>query len=230
VALNRPGIIVLACHRRGVGRTTLAAHLAVAFANSGKRVAVSDLDPKTNLAAWWDRRRTEDVRFVELTQGASRKQIQEAARGIELLVIDTPSYPFVTRKTIELADLVLVPAPPSKLDLESLGPTVDMIKRANRPMIFVMNGSKAGTRDAPDAVTVLSRYGKVAPVRVAEHSEFAEALTRGLVASELNEGATCGEEIDWLSQFLLGQLRVLGNPSPAPLTSSFTARVKFQPG
>jgi chromosome partitioning protein len=222
VALNRPGIIALACHKRSVGRTTLAAHLAVAFANSGKRVAVSDLDPNTNLAAWWDRRTTEDVRFVELTQTASRKQIQEAARGIELLVIDTPSYPFVTSRTIELADLVLVPAPPAKLDLQSLGPTIDMIKRANRPMVFVMNGSNPGTRDASHAGTALSRYGKLAPVRVAEHWEFAEALTRGLVASELNDGAPCGEEIDWLGEFVLRQLSRV-------MPSSLATRVAFQP-
>lgn len=214
--MNRPGIIVVACHRREAGRTTLAAHLAVAFASSGKRVAVSDLDPKRSLVAWWNRRQKKDVGFVELTQAALRHDIPEAAPGVELLVIDTPSYPFVTSRAIELADLVLVPAQPSKLDLERLGPTVDMIERADRPMIFVINRSTPGTRVAPHAVTVLSRHGKLAPVRVADHWAYVVALTRGLAAFELNAGDPCGEEMNRLSQFILRQMSAAQEAWAAP--------------
>ena len=50
-------VIAIAQQKGGVGKTTLAAQLAVAWAKSGARVAVLDIDPQGSLAAWVDLRR-----------------------------------------------------------------------------------------------------------------------------------------------------------------------------
>jgi len=58
--MNKPTVIVLASQKGGVGKTTLAAHLAVAADASGiGAVAVYDTDPQQSLARWWDRREAE---------------------------------------------------------------------------------------------------------------------------------------------------------------------------
>jgi len=48
----KPRIIALASERDGVGKTTLATHLAYAFAGHGARVLLIDLDPEGHAAAY----------------------------------------------------------------------------------------------------------------------------------------------------------------------------------
>ncbi len=48
----KPRIIALASERDGVGKTTLAVHLAYAFAGLGARVLLIDLDPEGHAAAY----------------------------------------------------------------------------------------------------------------------------------------------------------------------------------
>ena len=45
-------VITIAQRKGGAGKTTLAAQLAVAWARSGARVAVLDIDPQASLSGW----------------------------------------------------------------------------------------------------------------------------------------------------------------------------------
>jgi chromosome partitioning protein len=45
-------VITIAQQKGGAGKTTLAAHLAIAWAGQGRRVALVDIDPQGSLAAW----------------------------------------------------------------------------------------------------------------------------------------------------------------------------------
>jgi chromosome partitioning protein len=49
-------IITLAQQKGGAGKTTVAAHLAVAYALAGSSVAVLDVDPQGSLGEWFERR------------------------------------------------------------------------------------------------------------------------------------------------------------------------------
>ena len=46
-------VITVAQQKGGAGKTTLAAHLAIALSGAGKRVAVVDIDPQASLATWF---------------------------------------------------------------------------------------------------------------------------------------------------------------------------------
>ena len=46
-------IITVAQQKGGAGKTTLVAHLAVAWAGAGKRVAAVDIDPQQSLTSWY---------------------------------------------------------------------------------------------------------------------------------------------------------------------------------
>jgi chromosome partitioning protein len=53
-------VIVLASQKGGAGKTTLAAHLAVAAEAAGDGPAVLiDTDPQGSLSAWWNVRKAE---------------------------------------------------------------------------------------------------------------------------------------------------------------------------
>jgi chromosome partitioning protein len=45
-------VITIAQQKGGAGKTTLAAHIAVALSQKGNRVAVIDIDPQGSLSYW----------------------------------------------------------------------------------------------------------------------------------------------------------------------------------
>ena len=45
-------IITIAQQKGGAGKTTIAAHIAVALSQQGNRVAVIDIDPQGSLGYW----------------------------------------------------------------------------------------------------------------------------------------------------------------------------------
>ncbi len=45
-------IITIAQQKGRTGKTTIAAHIAVSFAQTGRRVAIIDIDPQGSLSRW----------------------------------------------------------------------------------------------------------------------------------------------------------------------------------
>lgn len=129
--MARPLVIVFASQKGGVGKTTLAAHLAVVAGLTGiGAVAVYDTDPQQSLARWWDKREAETPYYA---RGGVEELDETLARlgekGLRLLVIDTP--PAVTgaiQAVVRRADFVVIPTKPNMLDLEALGSTVSLVR------------------------------------------------------------------------------------------------------
>jgi chromosome partitioning protein len=112
-------VIGLLSRKGGVGKTTLAVHLAVLARQAGQRTLLIDLDPQGSAAAWWRAREAETPALVE-TQPAELRSILDAARtdGVDLVVVDTrPSAEADVAPVAALSDLVLIPTRPAIFDL-----------------------------------------------------------------------------------------------------------------
>ena len=85
-------VIVLASQKGGVGKSTLAAHLAVEAERAGSGpVALIDTDPQGSLSAWWNIREAETPTFAQISLSKLPEQISQlAANKIKLVFIDTP--------------------------------------------------------------------------------------------------------------------------------------------
>ena len=85
-------VIGLLSRKGGVGKTTIALHLAVLAQEAGRRTLLVDLDPQRSAAGWWRAREAETPLLLE-TDPASLRAMLEAARedNIDLVVIDTPA-------------------------------------------------------------------------------------------------------------------------------------------
>src|SRR5450759_675019 len=112
--------IVLASQKGGSGKTTIAAHLAVALERAGQGPAVLiDTDPQGSLARWWNKRDAPSPAFADATvRQLSEKLAALKADGFAWCVVDTPPADSEQNaKVIAEADLVLIPVSYTHLTL-----------------------------------------------------------------------------------------------------------------
>ena len=203
-------VIVLASRKGGVGKSTLTSHLAVEAERAGAGpVAVIDTDEMQGLAQWWDARKAETPTLVRLAGALRQTADALAERGFKLLLVDTP--PALTPAIAALvadADLVLVPCQASPDDLRAISSTVELVTRAKRPMIFIINRTKPRAKLTGEAAIVLSQHGTVAPVMVADRTDYAGAKSDGRTAPELNPDGPAAEEMAALWSYVAARLEI----------------------
>ena len=191
-------VLVFASQKGGVGKSTLAASMAVAARQAGEGVVVVDLDPQGSLAEWGKVRETRDIVFRSVRPEDLDRWITETSRvkSVSLVILDTAGT-FGREVDIALAhaDLCLVPVRPSAMDLRAVGPTVNRLEMLERSFAFVLNATNpsAASRTA-DAVAALESGGHVAPP-VADRMDFRDSAVSGFGVTEINPSGKAAAEI-----------------------------------
>lgn len=196
-----PGtILAVAQQKGGAGKTTLAAHLAVAAAASG-RVAVIDMDPQASLSAWIAERsaRRGDPGLTHLAIAGWRiaAEAERAAREHDWVIVDCPPHASTEAKVaVRSASLVLVPVQPSPMDLWATRPTLDLVAGEGGRALLVLNRVPPRTRVATAVEAKLADLGvPVAKTTIGNRSGFAAAMMDGLTLGETQPGSRGAEEI-----------------------------------
>lgn len=205
--------IVLASQKGGAGKTTLAAHLAVAIEAAGDGPAVLiDTDPQGSLSAWWNSREAETPTLAPATIAELPAKLQALAEaGFVFAVIDTP--PAITasiRAVLSTADLVLIPARPSPHDLRAVGSTVDLAHEADRPFVFAVTQAKANARLTTQAVAALSQHGAVAGAIVHDRVDYASSMIDGRTVMEADPKGRSASEMGELWSFVKARMHESG--------------------
>lgn len=189
--------IVINSQKGGSGKTTLCAHLAVQAERGGDGpVFVIDTDPQGTLSTWHEHRAAEfplrvEVPLSEIVNGLRVLKDRKAA----FCFVDTaPTRTDQNAALFQLADLVLVPIRPSPSDLWAASATVDMLKAAGIPFLFVLNQVKANASITAQAAAALSHHGPVAETFIADRVPYAAAMTDGRTALELSAKGPAGIE------------------------------------
>lgn len=197
--------IVFASQKGGPGKTTLAAHLAVAAEKAGDGPCVLiDTDPQASLAEWWNGRSDETPKFAPSTlQELPEKLKLLSMAGYAYTFIDTP--PAITasiRAVIALADFVLIPTRPSPHDLRAVGRTVELATSASRPFAFAVTQAKPNARLTVQTMAALSVHGVVAPAIVHDRVDYAASMIDGRTVLEIDPGGRSAEEMTALWKFV----------------------------
>ena len=196
--------IALISQKGGAGKTTVALHLAVAFANAGSNTAIIDLDPQASAANWADRRESELP--VVVSAHASRLQheirrVEDA--GCQVLVLDTA--PHSDRSALEVAkaaDLVLMPCRPVILDMEAISSTLDLVRTTGKPVYVVLNATTPQGHEAAEAAEALDELDvQVCPVHLVNRVVFARSLITGHTAQEVEPKGKAAREIEQMHVF-----------------------------
>lgn len=201
--------LVIASQKGGAGKTTLAAHLAVAAEQQGLGpVVLIDTDPQGSLSAWWNSREGGNPALATSSLAELQGKLQAlAAAGVSLVVIDTP--PAITAAITDvakLADLVLIPTRPSPHDLRAVGSTVDIAQEAGRPFAFAVTQAKSNARLTVQAVAALSAHGAVAPAIVHDRVDYAGSMVDGRTVLESDAKGRSAEEVRELLSFVLARM------------------------
>jgi chromosome partitioning protein len=127
--------ILVASSKGGVGKTTIATHLAANAALSGQRTVLVDADPQRSSTRWAEKRAGMDSAVLPLDgSGAARGWQRDLPEDTQYVVVDAAAgamahelMPFLER-----ADAVVVPVLPSTLDIEATVPFLDTLARLAR--------------------------------------------------------------------------------------------------
>ena len=209
-------IISLLNQKGGVGKTTLATHLAGELAQAGQSVLLIDADPQGSALDWSQRRAQSGYPRLFSVIGLARETLhQEApamARGVDHIIIDgPPRVAALARSALLASDVVLVPVQPSPYDIWASAEMVGLIREAMifKPALqaaFVINrrvGSTVIGREVRQALSEQLLATFAAEVR--QRIVFADSVASGALASELEPEGRAAIEIRLLAQELLGR-------------------------
>src|SRR3954469_17660853 len=135
-ALDMAGkILTIAQQKGGVGKTTLAIHLSVAWMVGGRRVALLDIDPQASLSMWHQLRRAQlgtagvEPHLSSLAGWRVANEAERLARDYDVVLIDSPPHAETeARLAVRAAARVVIPVQPSILDLWATRATLELAK------------------------------------------------------------------------------------------------------
>jgi chromosome partitioning protein len=190
--------ILITSQKGGSSKSTLAAHLSVEAESKGdKPVWLIDTDKQATLSLWHERREVEspqraDVPFAQIADGL----VTLADRGAAYCFIDTaPTISDQNVSLIGLADLVLIPVRPSPADLWAVSETVQLVKKANKPFLFIITQAKTQSNITTQTVAALSEFGRVAKYFIGDRVVYAASMTSGQTASEISATSAAAKEV-----------------------------------
>lgn len=203
-----PKVIAILNQKGGVGKTTLAVHIATALARKGRKVLLLDSDPQGSSLDWAAARHGEPLfPVVGLPKSSIHKELPSLAKDYDVVVIDGPPRVYdVARSAIMASSLVLVPVQPSPYDVWAAKDIIDLLNEAGvyKPALqkaFVINRKIVNTAIGRDVAEALSEYPiPVLKTAVCQRVAFAESATQGLTVYELDPDMLASQEMNQLAQ------------------------------
>jgi chromosome partitioning protein len=104
----------------------------------------------------------------------------------------------VAKKLFNLADFVVFPVQASEDDLTAAPVTVQALKDAQVPFMFVLTRVKANTNITAQAAAVLSRHGQVAETFVADRTGYKSRYPKGQTITEAEPRGVAAKEMSAL--------------------------------
>ncbi|MCL1635815.1 ParA family protein [Luteimonas sp. SX5] len=158
--------IIVASSKGGVGKTTIATHLAAQAAQAGQRTVIVDADPQGSSTRWAQRRAGMANGAVLPVDGTKRNWQKAVPDDTQRVIVDGAAGAMAAdlESFLDQASAVVVPVLPSALDIEATVPFLNSlakhprVRKGQLPVALIANKLKPWTNASQQAVAVLNEW------------------------------------------------------------------------
>jgi chromosome partitioning protein len=205
-------ILALANSKGGVGKSTIAVHLAAWLFEQGRRLVLVDSDVQGSSSGWLAEAAPEIKTIRLLTADDILEQLPKLAVEFDYVVADGPAgLSEVTRSILCLADVAVFPCGPSVLDLKAVIAALEVNKqiqavRKGLPReIVVPNKLQTQYRLSKELLETVKGMGMPVGEGLRLRQAYADAAGQGTVVWRMNTQSAkdATAELQFLFQQLL---------------------------
>jgi len=206
-------IIAATNSKGGVGKSTIAVHLAVWLADRGKKVLLIDADHQESSSRWIEGVQS-NVDFLTLHQPDEIvAKVSDIANRYEYTIIDGPAgLDEITRAILDVTDKALLPCGPSLLDIQAADQTLRILNsrrvvRGGKPeAMFVRNKLQAKTRLSRALNGALEKLAvPVAQTGLHLRQAYADAVVQKSVVMRMSGAEKAAQEMGMLFMEVCGE-------------------------
>jgi len=197
-----PLTILVGNLKGGCGKTTLATHLAAAFAGRGLATALGDCDRQGSSLSWLARRGADLPPVAGLDWA---KDIADPPKGLDRLVIDAPAamHHKDVEALIDISDIVVVPVLPGTFDEDATARFLDRlakvkaVRKNKRVVAVVGNRLRPGTRASDQLDRFFAGLGFPVVARLRDTQLYPAVAARGASLFETPESRAKAYAVEW---------------------------------
>ncbi len=207
-------VFTVAQQKGGAGKTTVVAHLAIAWMQLGYRVATVDIDPQASLTHWFEVRKQAfngepGFTHSQITGWRTKGEVERLASSHDMVILDSPPHAQTeARIAVRAADLVITPVQPSPMDVWAVQATLTLTHQEKRRLLLVLNRVPPRTKLANELIDAVR--GLVSPpeihlaeTQIGNRSAYAGALLTGLSVTESTRRTQAAAEMQSLAAEIL---------------------------
>lgn len=201
--------VLIANAKGGCGKTTISTNLAAAFAQSGLKTAIADVDPQHSSLSWIGRRPDSVPEIIGLDWSDG---IGKVKKSIDRLVIDAPAAltPKEFQKLLKMADGIVMPILPSAFDqiaaMTFLGKieTLKPIRKNKKPVAVVANRIRTRSRSTRTLMDFLQNFNHPPAMTLRESVVYIDTADNGISIFDRATQSARDAQSDWSA--LIGYL------------------------
>lgn len=190
-------IITFAQQKGGAGKTTVLAHLAAAWAEEGKRVALIDLDPQRSLTRWAGLRADPRLDLIESRDYRVGSDMKSAARNHDFVLVDCPGAASnLLDAAVRESDFVIAPCQPSVMDVWATESVIETSRKQKTALGILLNRMPPRGSGVDEAIAALGPAAEhLLTARLGNRIAFSQAVLTGRTAPELSRRSAAAAEI-----------------------------------
>jgi len=196
--------VLVASSKGGVGKTTIATHLAAQSALSGQRTVLVDADPQGSSTRWAERRAGLESAVLPL-DGTGKGWHRAVPDDAQRLVIDAPAGAMREDldSFLEHADALVVPVLPSSLDIDATVPFLNSlakhprIRRGQVRVGLVGNKLKPWTNASQQALELLAQWPYPVVAQLRDSQAYVVLVGLGKSLFDYHSAQVRDHQEDW---------------------------------
>jgi chromosome partitioning protein len=204
-------IITIAQQKGGAGKTTVAAHLAIALSQRKYNIVLIDIDPQGTLTQWHNLRKNlldksyTAINFHSTSGWRITTELAKFKSTADFIIIDSPPHTNTeTKSSVRISDLVIIPIQPSPADLWASNATINICQKEQITFYTLLNRASQNSRLVKE---IRSKMIKPLKSEIGNRVSFASCFMKGLCVTEVQPKSIAAKEYKKLTSEILTKIK-----------------------